>query len=42
MTIKQLKKRLEQIPPVGAINKARRAAIISLINQKTMEKARRA
>ena len=33
MTIKQLKKKLEQIPPVGAINKARRREIIAMINR---------
>lgn len=33
MTIKQLQKKLEQIPPVGAINKARRREIIALINR---------
>lgn len=33
MTIKELKKKLEQIPPTGAINKARRAAIIAMINR---------
>ena len=33
MTVKQLKKKLEQIPPIGAINKARRAAIIAIINK---------
>ena len=33
MTIKQLKKKLEEIPPVGPINKARRAAIIRMINE---------
>ena len=32
MTIKQLKKKLEQIPPTGAINKARRREIIAMIN----------
>lgn len=31
MTIKQLKKKLEEIPPVGAINKARRREIIAMI-----------
>ena len=35
MTINQLKKKLEQIPPKGAINKARRREIIALINQAT-------
>ena len=33
MTINQLKKKLEQIPPVGAINKARRREIIAMINR---------
>ena len=33
MTIDELKKRLEKIPPTGAINRARRAAIIAMINQ---------
>lgn len=33
MTIKQLKKKLESIPNTGAINKARRAAIIAQINR---------
>ena len=33
MTIKQLKKKLEQIPAEGAINKARRRIIIELINR---------
>lgn len=33
MTIKQLKKKLEQIPPIGAINKARRREIVALINR---------
>ena len=33
MTIKQLKKKLESIPPVGVINKARRREIIALINR---------
>ena len=33
MTIKQLKKKLDAIPPVGAINKARRREIIALINR---------
>lgn len=33
MTIKQLKKKLEQIPKTGAINKARRREIIALINK---------
>lgn len=33
MNIKQLKKKLEAIPPTGAINKARRAAIIAEINR---------
>ena len=33
MTIEELTERLESIPPTGAINKARRRAIIALINQ---------
>ena len=33
MTITQLKKMLESIPPVGAINKARRREIIAMINR---------
>ena len=33
MTIKQLLKKLDQIPAVGAINKARRREIIALINR---------
>lgn len=33
MTVKQLTKKLEQIPPKGAINKARRREIIALINK---------
>lgn len=33
MTIKQLKKILDSIPPRGAINKARRRDIIALINK---------
>ena len=33
MTIKQMKKKLDQIPPTGAINKARRAAIVAMINR---------
>ena len=33
MTIDELKQALDRIPPVGAINKARRRAIIILINQ---------
>ena len=33
MTIKQLLKKLDQIPAVGAINKARRRAIIAMINR---------
>lgn len=32
MTIKQLKAKLDKIPKTGAINKARRAAIIAQIN----------
>ena len=33
MTIEQLLARLESIPPTGAINRARRAAIIIQINR---------
>lgn len=33
MTIVQMKKRLKSIPPVGAINKARRRIIIQMINK---------
>jgi len=33
MTIAQMKKRLKSIPPVGAINKARRRIIVELINR---------
>lgn len=33
MTIKQLKKKLEQIPATSVINKARRREIIALINK---------
>ena len=33
MTIKQLQKKLEKIPPIGAINKARRKEIIAIINK---------
>ena len=33
MTVKELKRRLESIPNRGAINKARRAEIIAMINQ---------
>ena len=33
MTVKQLRKLLNQIPPDGAINKARRREIIDLINK---------
>lgn len=32
MTIEQLKRALDSIPPTGAINKARRRAIIAQIN----------
>lgn len=31
MTVKQLAKKLTQIPPTGAINKARRREIVNLI-----------
>lgn len=33
MTVKQLKKKLDAIPPRGPINLARRAAIIAMINK---------
>ena len=33
MDIRELKKKLDAIPPVGAINRARRAAIIEMINR---------
>ena len=33
MTINELKKLLDAIPKTGVINKARRAAIIAMINQ---------
>ena len=33
MTIKQLQKKLAAIPPIGAINKARRREIIAMINR---------
>ena len=33
MTIKELQRKLDAIPPRGAINKARRAAIIIMINR---------
>ena len=33
MTVNQLKKLLEKIPPKGAVNKARRREIIALINK---------
>lgn len=33
MTVKQLKKKLDAIPPKGPINLARRAAIIAMINE---------
>lgn len=33
MTVKQLKKKLDAIPPKGPINLARRAAIIAMINK---------
>ena len=35
MTIKQLKKKLDQIPPTGAINRARRRIIMELISKAT-------
>ena len=35
MTLKQLQKKLNEITPVGAINRARRAMIIAQINQMT-------
>jgi hypothetical protein len=33
MTLEELKLALDRIPPTGAINKARRRAIIQLINR---------
>lgn len=33
MTIAELQRKLNAIPPTGAINKARRAAIIAMINR---------
>lgn len=33
MTIKQLKKILDAIKPTGPINRARRAAIVAMINK---------
>ena len=33
MTIQELQQKLDVIPPTGIINRARRAAIIALINQ---------
>lgn len=33
MSIKELQRKLDAIPPAGAINKARRAAIIAMINR---------
>lgn len=33
MTIQELQQKLDAIPPTGIINRARRAAIIALINQ---------
>lgn len=36
MTVNQLKKILKKIPPIGAINKARRAAIVEQINRMTV------
>ena len=33
MTIQELKRKLDAIPPAGAINKARRREIILLINR---------
>ena len=33
MTIKQLKKKLKEIPSTGAINRARRREIIALVMQ---------
>ena len=35
MTIKQLKKKLDQIPKDGTINKGRRRKIIAQINKQT-------
>ena len=37
MTVNQLKKLLAKIPPVGAVNKARRREIIALINKGSVE-----
>ena len=36
MTVTQLKRQLEKIPPVGAINRARRREIIAMINMMTV------
>ena len=33
MTLEELKRALDKIPPYGAINKARRRAIVILINR---------
>lgn len=33
MTVKELKKKLDAIPATGAINRARRMAIIEMINR---------
>lgn len=33
MTIKQLQKRLDEIPPTGIMNRARRKMIIEMINK---------
>ena len=33
MTIEELKRKLDAIPPMGVINKARRAKIIEMINR---------
>ena len=37
MTVKQLKKKLEQIPPKGAVNKARRRDIVAQINKQNVK-----
>lgn len=39
MNIDELKLALDRIPPVGAINKARRRAIIAMINKLTTEES---
>ena len=35
MTLEELQEKLASIPPMGAINKARRRAIIAMINELT-------